>query len=101
MVNKNVDGAYCDLCLEVENSLALIDAIRTMGNMDRIIDSSIMSDPELLKKSENWEKYVMINKITESHNTISSLSFLLENSLSKMDAALKILGKELPKVGKE
>jgi hypothetical protein len=101
MVNKNVDDAYCDLCLEVENSLALIDAIRTMGNMDRIIDSSIMSDPELLKKSENWDKYVIITKITESHNTVSSLSWQLENSLSKMDKAIKLLGNELAEVGKQ
>ena len=101
MINKNIDDAYDTLCLEVENSLALIDAIRTMGNMDMIIDSSIMGDPELLKKPENWDKYVNITKITESHNTVSSLSWQLENSLSKMDTALKLLGEALVKVGKE
>lgn len=101
MINKNIDDAYDTLCLEVENSLALIDAIRTMGNMDMIIDSSIMGDPELLKKTENWDKYVIITKITESHNTVSSLSWQLESSLSKMDTALKLLGNELAKVGKE
>lgn len=101
MINKNIDDAYDTLCLEVENSLALIDAIRTMGNMDRIIDSSIMGDPELLKKPENWDKYVNITKITESHNTVSSLSWQLENSLSKMDKAIKLLGNELAEVGKQ
>ena len=101
MINKNIDDAYDTLCLEIENSLALIDAIRTMGNMDMIIDSSIMGDPELLKKTENWDKYVNITKITESHNTVSSLSWQLENSLSKMDKAINLLGNELAKVGKK
>ena len=79
----------------IHKAIAVTEAIHELGQMDDLADYDLFTDPEQLKKPENWGKYSIIHDIVRTHNTLTELMGVLQDELKKIDNASDIINKTL------
>lgn len=87
MTVKDIENASDILNDSICKCIALIDAIRELGQMDSIAEYEWIMNPSDLKKPENWDKFKTIADIIGNHNTVSELSRILQHELTKIEQA--------------
>lgn len=83
----------------IPKAMAVTEAIHELGQMDDRINFDLFTDPEQLKKPENYGQYGVIHEIVRTHNTLMDLMWVLRDELEKIDNASDIISKTLTDIG--
>lgn len=87
MTVKDIENASDVLNDSICKCIALIDAMRELGKMESTAEYDLIMNPTDLKKPENWDKFKTIADIIGNHNTVSELSRILQQELTKIEQA--------------